>query len=112
VQTRRHHRADTGPGPPGANRYKDAQAAWQKLDSAGADLVPKRFCADGSGFPATCSASGEAPSLIKRNLATGARATLSAGGPIVRAETMRAALVKAGRCAAVQYFDQFFEARR
>jgi dienelactone hydrolase len=57
-------------------RYNDAKAEWEKQGNFGTHYVPLMFSPDGKEFLANYSAAGGPNTLIKENLATGARVTL------------------------------------
>jgi dipeptidyl aminopeptidase/acylaminoacyl peptidase len=57
-------------------RYNDAKAEWEKLGDVGTHYVPKMFSPDGREFLASYAATGGLNTVIKENLATGARVTL------------------------------------
>lgn len=57
-------------------RYNDTGALWNKVDFAGAHLVPRFFSADDRAFVASYSAKGGPETVIREDLASGARVTL------------------------------------
>ncbi|WP_426190985.1 S9 family peptidase [Massilia sp. DWR3-1-1] len=57
-------------------RFVDATGNFEKIDPKGFQMAPLRFSPDGGEFIASYSANGEAPSLIRENLASGQRTTI------------------------------------